>query len=168
MFYLKLILSSFILLAWSDTSMPDDERKEEILSKVNRIRASGCQCGSTYYAPAKPLVWHNTLYQSALSHAKEMSKYRYFGHYGVRGEDIGTRLDQFDYKWAVVGENLGEGQRSFDEVLRDWKDSPSHCKMLMDPRVKEMAVARHRQFWVQHFGKRLPKNASPKPRRNSR
>jgi hypothetical protein len=38
--------------------------------------------------------------------------------------------------------------------------------MLMNPKVEEMAVARYEKFWVQHFGKRLPKNVPPKTKRN--
>lgn len=157
MLFLEIVISLLISFNAPIYGVPDKEVRQEILEKVNAIRARGCTCGQKYYAPAAPLSWHNSLYQSALSHAREMARYSYFGHYGIRGEDIGTRVDRFNYPWEVVGENLGEGQRSFDEVLRDWVESPSHCKMLMDPRVKEMAVARYRRYWVQHFGKRVQK-----------
>ena len=108
--------------------------------------------------PAGEIIWNDTLFLSAMDHAKEMTRYNYFAHFSIRGEDIGQRLDKFGYDWLVAGENLGEGQKSFDEVLNDWQDSYSHCKMLMNPKVNEMAVAYHGRFWVQHFGKKLPPN----------
>ena len=106
-----------------------------------------------------PLKWNETLYKSALGHAKEMTRYNFFAHYSINGEDIGERLEDYGYDWQVAGENLGEGQKSFEEVLGDWLDSRSHCKMLMNPKVDEMAVATHGRFWVQHFGKQMPPNS---------
>jgi uncharacterized protein YkwD len=105
-----------------------------------------------------PLKWNETLYKSALGHAKEMNRYNFFAHYSINGDDIGERLETYGYDWQVAGENLGEGQKSFEEVLSDWLDSRSHCKMLMNPKVDEMAVAAHGRFWVQHFGKQMPPN----------
>lgn len=133
-----------------------EESKTSILKKVNRVRSTGCFCGRKYMPAAEPLDWNNTLYKSALGHAKEMTRYNFFAHFSINGDDIGDRLESYGYDWQVAGENLGEGQRSFDEVLQDWLDSKSHCKMLMNPKVTEMAVAYHGRFWVQHFGKKMP------------
>ena len=52
----------------------------------------------------------------------------------------------------MIGENIAAGQQSFDEALRDWMKSTSHCKMIMDSTVKEIGVARSGNYWVQHFG----------------
>lgn len=136
-----------------------------IVKKVNKLRARGCRCGGKRMPPAKPIQWNKTLYKSALSHAKQMSDYNFFAHYSIEGKDIGQRIEKFGYKWEVVGENLGEGQKNFDEVLNDWLESSSHCKMLMNPKVNEMGVANYGRFWVQHFGKELPKNATPTRRK---
>ncbi len=141
----------------SFTSTETEYRLEvnEILEKVNNLRSNGCYCGGKYMTPVHPLKWDKTLYRSALAHAKDMSNYDYFSHHSRKGEDIGMRLDKYGYTWQVAGENLGEGQRSFTEVLHDWKESKSHCKMLMNPKVEDMAVARYGKYWVQHFGKKI-------------
>ncbi|MEE9439236.1 MAG: CAP domain-containing protein [Saprospiraceae bacterium] len=136
----------------------DDSKKSSFLKRVNRIRTKGCFCGREYMESTHSLVWSDVLYQSALGHAKEMTRYNFFAHYSIDGNDIGDRLEQYGYDWQVAGENLGEGQESFGEVLSDWLDSKSHCKMLMNPKVSEMAVATHGRFWVQHFGKPIAKN----------
>lgn len=136
-------------------------KQDYILERVNAVRDHGCYCGETFMKPVKPVKWNSKLYKSALSYAKEMSKYGFFGHYGAQGQNIGERLDAVKYPWEVAGENLGEGQKTFDEVLRDWIASESHCRMLMNPRVTEMAVAKHKQFWVQHWGKQMPSGAVP-------
>lgn len=134
----------------------NNQSKVKILKKVNRVRTTGCFCGRKYMPATSPLIWNDTLYKSALGHAKEMTRYNFFAHFSIHGEDIGDRLEKYGYNWQVAGENLGEGQKSFEEVLNDWLDSKSHCKMLMNPKVNEMAVATHGRYWVQHFGKKMP------------
>jgi hypothetical protein len=34
--------------------------------------------------------------------------------------------------------------------------------MMMNPKMEEMAIAKHGKFWVQHFGKQIPKGATKK------
>ena len=125
-----------------------------MVHKVNQIRTSGCKCGGKKMPPVQEIKWNEKLYQSALSHAVDMRKNKYFSHFSRKGEDVGKRADKVDYNWMVIGENLAEGQTSFDEALSDWLKSPSHCQMIMDPKVNEMGVARSGKYWVQHFGKR--------------
>lgn len=137
----------------SSGDIPSDEIKNYMITKVNNLRARGCKCGSERMKPTTPLKWNDTLYESALSHAKEMNRYNYFAHYSLDGLDIGERLDKVGYKWVVAGENIAEGQKDFDEVLFDWIKSKSHCKMLMNPKVNEMSVAKSGRYWVQHFGR---------------
>ena len=154
-----LLLAIVCLVSFTAGEGINKTDQEYILDKVNRLRDRGCYCGKKYMSPAGTVKWDNKLYQSALSHAKDMDKKRYFSHFSRDGKDIGERLDRHGYNWQVAGENLGEGQKNFVEVLNDWKKSKSHCMMLMNPKVEEMAVAKYGKYWVQHFGKKLPKNA---------
>ena len=152
----------FLIFGWNtgvETSDIPDDVKQTIVSKVNEVRSKGCRCGGKYMPPVGPVTWNDQLYTSALSHAQDMYHNRFFDHYSSKGHDIGQRLDQIGYYWQHAGENLGEGQRTFDEVMKDWKASPSHCEMLMNPKVKEVAVARYKKYWVQHFGTRIPEGA---------
>lgn len=147
-----------VLISFCSFTPVDTEglvKVNEILNQVNDLRAHGCRCGARLMTPVQPVKWNKTLYRSALAHAKDMSINGYFSHQSKRGEDIGMRLDKYGYAWQVAGENLGEGQRSFKEVLNDWKHSKSHCRMLMNPKVEDMAVARYGKYWVQHFGRKI-------------
>lgn len=128
--------------------------KLRMIESVNEIRAKGCRCGRRYMEPAGPVKWNDILFKSAITQAKEMNEHDFFGHFDSNGLNIGERLDKAGYNWAVAGENLGEGQLTFEEVLQDWMDSYSHCTMLMNPKVDEMAIAKLDKFWVQHFGKK--------------
>ena len=155
----SLIIILLLLLPLETNTSVD---KDAVLSAVNTLRASGCNCGGEYQPPVGPVRWNKTLYTSARSHAREMHKYNFFSHYSRSGKDIGQRLTAIGYPWQVVGENIAEGQTNFAQAMKDWIKSETHCKMLMDKRVNEMGVARHKKYWVQHFGKQLPK-----PRSNS-
>lgn len=150
-----MLLSFVISFSWPE-GHPDVIVQSKIIEAVNKVREKGCYCGRKYMPPAEKVTWNNVLYQSALSHANEMKEYNFFAHFSKDGLDIGARLDRSGYNWLVAGENLGEGQRSFDEVLNDWIKSYSHCVMLMNPKVNEMAVAKVDKYWVQHFGKQMP------------
>ena len=136
----------------------DDEVKKMLL-RINKIRKKGCRCDGKYLRPVKQLKWSKLLYISAYKHAKSMHENDYFSHYSPDGKDIGDRLDMIGYKWQYAGENLAEGQKTFEEAMHDWIASPTHCNMLMNPNMEEVAVARYGNYWVQHFGKKMPKNA---------
>lgn len=151
-----------LLIPGGNDPLPDMMEKQSMLKSVNELRAKGCYCGKRYMPPAEPLVWNDTLYLSAIDHAMAMHKFNFFDHYSKDGKNIGQRLDDFHYPWQYVGENLGQGQTSFQEVLQDWINSRSHCRMLMNPRMKEMGVARYKNYWVQHFGTKLPTGAKRK------
>lgn len=150
-----------------EVSYSFDIDKEEIINEVNKLRAKGCYCGNDYQQPVGPVKWNQTLYDSAMSHAREMSKYNFFSHYSRSGKNLGQRLTKIGYPWKVVGENIAEGQRKFSQAMDDWIESETHCKMLMDKRVDEMAVARYKKYWVQHFGKQLPKQPQRYRKRSS-
>jgi uncharacterized protein YkwD len=127
-----------------------------MVASVNEIRLKGCYCGKRFMPPISKIEWNDELYKSAYFHAQDMNENHFFAHFSKEGLDIGARLEKIGYDWQVAGENLGEGQTSFDEVLRDWMNSYTHCKMIMNPKVNEMAVAKVGKYWVQHFGKQMP------------
>ena len=133
-----------------------DSRIEYILERVNRVRTRGCKCGSVWMEATNTVEWNTVLEQTAREHADQMDNYDFFSHRSLDGKNIGQRLDDAGYKWRYEGENIAEGQRSFDEVLNDWIESTTHCKMLMNPKLEEMGVASVGRDWVQHFGTKMP------------
>lgn len=152
-FFISIIFWLILGLHIPDPVFPENAERNHMIAEVNKIRSNGCFCGRRYMPPAGEVKWNETLYKSALHHAKEMEEFQFFNHFSKEGKNIGDRIEMHGYVWDVVGENLGEGQEDFDEVLRDWKRSYTHCIMLMNPKVDEMAVARYGKYWVQHFGK---------------
>lgn len=149
----------FYIVTFLIASFSVDTNSIEMVNQINKIRAEGCYCGDEYKKSVGPIRWNDTLYKSAMTHAKQMHKFNFFSHYSRDGKDVGQRLTAHGYPWQVVGENIAEGQVNFKQVLDDWIKSETHCKMLMDERVDEMGIARYKRFWVQHFGKQLPTDA---------
>ncbi len=156
------ILVFLILGSWNpsygQTEAEDRQQRFQkyVLYKVNQLRTEGCRCGRKRMKATHALTWNETLAYSAYLHAEEMDRYDYFAHKSIDGKDIGQRLDKIGYKWQYVGENLAVGQDTFEEAFQDWIDSPSHCKMLMNPDMKEMGLSKYGEYWVHHFGTQMP------------
>ncbi len=139
-------------------AQPPQKVIDRVVTTINEIRNDGCKCGKKYMQPVGPITWSDHLYYTASSHAEDMLENNYFGHISKDGRDVGDRFDDLGYNWQYAGENLGEGQDSFEEVVRDWLQSPSHCKMIMNADMKEMGLSKRGRFWVQHFGTTMPPN----------
>jgi uncharacterized protein YkwD len=135
--------------------------EKEFLRRINKARAEGCKCGASYMPPVEPLIWNNELQLSALGHAQDMSRNKYFSHVSKNGNKIKDRITAAGYTYTgfqsfTIGENIAFNQRSIREVMQGWLNSPSHCKNLMNPDFKEVGIAMQNYYWVQDFGGRIP------------
>lgn len=123
----------------------------EMLVAVNAARSAGQTCGDTRYPSTGELVWSDRLGAAAANHTADMFDHNYFNHQGTDGSRVGDRTSRAGYSWRVVGENIARGQRTVDEVVSDWLESPGHCRNLMDPRFSEMGAAEQGEYWTQVF-----------------
>jgi uncharacterized protein YkwD len=64
------------------------------------------------------------------------------------------------FAWQAAAENIASGDRSIDDVMRTWVESPLHYANLMDPRMVEVgfgfaadSATGTRTYWVQDFGR---------------
>jgi uncharacterized protein YkwD len=142
-------------------ALPDWEQAgQEILALVNATRAQPRTCGAQTYRPAPPLTWNPALGQAALAHSSDMAEHRYFDHQERDGSVAGDRAARAGYRWTRIGENIAAGQRSVEEAVAGWLDSPGHCSNIMNPAFSEMGAAyainpqnRNRTpYWTQVFG----------------
>jgi len=149
-----LILSFLgISIFWSSNvhAQPTKTSIRKVLGEINDLRASGCVCGGRWMPPVDKVSWDGGLYKVSNKYARYMAKYRHFDHVSKSGEDLGDRLDNAGYDWMTIGENLAHGYNDFFDVLQAWKDSPSHCKMLMHADMNKMGLSKHKMYWVQSF-----------------
>jgi uncharacterized protein YkwD len=123
--------------------------KTVLLQLVNDVRKKGCNCGDTYYAPAPPLKWNDQLENASQVHSTDMEKNRYFSHIAPDGSNGGERIRNAGYQWLVYGENIANGYKNEEEVIRGWIASPGHCKNIMNKDYTEMGIGRSGTYWTQ-------------------
>lgn len=152
----------FILLGFfisAEAQQAPEMTPDEMVALVNDLRAKGCKCGNKFQLRVGPVKWNPLLVASAEKQVQMMERHNLFAHIGPDGKDVADKMEEVGYRWNFAGENLGEGQKDFETVFRDWIASRTHCELLMDGRMEEMGVSRSGRFWVLHMGKQLPKNA---------
>jgi uncharacterized protein YkwD len=141
----------------SKTNTETGDFRIDMLAAVNAVRASGCKCGNKVMPPVPPLKWNSELEAAAIRHALDMAKHKHFDHIGTDGSEFDKRITEAGYLWQQIGENIAFGYDSIGEAMFGWKNSASHCRQLMSPKVNELGAARHGKYWVQEFGKQRGK-----------
>ena len=144
----------------SDSSGTLSKFQREFLYRVNKLRSSGCNCGNTYMSPVKPLTWNRMLEAAALSHARDMSRHKYFKHTSLSGKIVRKRIEDAGYtssgmRTFAFAENIAAGHPSIEKVMEGWVRSENHCKNIMNKNYKEIGVAESNLYWVQDFGMRI-------------
>ena len=139
------------LVAQGLIAQPSEESIRRVIDEVNDLRAQGSVCGGQWMPPVGRLSWDPGLHLVSNQYARYMAKYDHFDHVSREGEDLGDRLDKVGYEWITIGENLAHGYDDFYQVLQAWKESPSHCKMLMHPDMTKMGMSKHKRYWAQSF-----------------
>ena len=113
-----------------------------ILQRINTLRASGANCGSSgQFAPAPAVGWNAQLTQAADGHSQDMAAQNYFDHTSRDGRTFSQRIDATGYVWSTVGENIAAGYPSVDAVMDGWIQSAGHCANLMNANFTEIGVA---------------------------
>lgn len=141
----------FLIYSFSAQGQPSRQSIDKVLAEINSLRSKGCQCGNVYMMPVQPVKWDYTLYDVSMRYARYLYRNNLFSHRTKDGKTLGDRLDAMGYDWLRIGENLGKGYHDFYDVLKAWIESPSHCKMLMDPEVTDFGMSKHYDYWVQTF-----------------
>ena len=150
-----LLLSFFLLsLMYEDKSAygAGVNIREEMLSAINEVRASGVHCGERWYPPVPPLTWNVHLESAALRHSKDMYDNGFMSHTGSDGSSLGDRLRDAGYSYRMAAENVAWGQRSVSIVMSAWLNSPGHCANIMNADIIHVGAARVGDYWTQKFG----------------
>jgi uncharacterized protein YkwD len=141
--------------------LPDwPDAGQDILALVNAARARPRTCETQAFGPAGPLTWNPLLGRAALVHSIDMAQKHYFNHKQPDGSLPADRATAAGYRWVRVGENIASGQRTVEDAVASWLDSPGHCANIMNPAFTEMGAAyainpqnRNRTaYWTQVFG----------------
>lgn len=102
-----------------------DKMTQEIIDKTNEYRQEN---------GLNILEVDETLTTAANIRASELPQN--WSHIRPDGTKVFDWLKQNNYKYTFAGENLGEFQKTTDEVMQMWKDSPSHNENLLNSYTK--------------------------------
>lgn len=155
-----------IIITVAEPSEPDNttgSTVESMLAVINEARgiARDCDDGNGEY-PAQPaFAWSNSLAEIAMIHSMDMAREGYFAH------------DSLDKSWSSrvwpywsgsrIGENIAASShnRTDEQVVQLWLDSPPHCAAIMDSRFTHVGVGSGQDadngfdfhyFWTLDFG----------------
>ncbi len=146
----------------------EQTRKAAYISLLNLVRSKGRYCGNRYYKAAPILYWNEKLYKSAYEHTYDMAGSGVFSHYGsntisdwtaqvlhlLHPSFMTDRIRNNGYNYKYAAENIAKGFDSFEEVVDAWLKSPGHCANIMNPNLREFAVAKIAGYWTLEFGSR--------------
>ena len=131
--------------------------EQQVIRLVNLVRAEGAMCGGQRVDPVAPVRFSPDLACAARSYSEERAESGFFSHTDLQGRRAVARVRRAGFSAKSVGENLAWGQRTPEDAVRIWMDSPGHCRNLMGPHYRFTGVgvragAGGKLFWSQLFG----------------
>ncbi|MGA5218724.1 sigma-70 family RNA polymerase sigma factor [Streptomyces cinereoruber] len=123
--------------------------EEQVIALVNAERAKE-GCG--------PVTGNSLLARAAQGHSDDMAARDFFDHTNPDGAGPGERVTATGYGWSTYGENIAMGQRTAEQVMEAWMNSPGHRANILNCSFKELGVGLHTgdggPYWTQVFGAR--------------
>ncbi|WP_052088353.1 CAP domain-containing protein [Paenibacillus wynnii] len=115
---------------------------QQVVTLVNKERTA---------AGLKPVTGLDSLNKLAATKATDMRTNQYFSHtsptYGSPFEMMGT----FGITYRAAGENIAMGQKTPQEVMTAWMNSPGHRKNILSVDFNYIGVGFDNNYWVQEF-----------------
>ena len=104
-------------------------------------------------AGLKPLQMDENLMASARQKSADMSKNNYFDH---NSPTYGSPFDQMKangVSYRSAAENIAMGQRSAEEVVKGWMESPGHRQNILTPEFTHIGIGfdQNGNYWTQQF-----------------
>lgn len=92
--------------------------------------------------------------------SQDMINKNYFSHYSPTYGSPFDMIESFGIKFSAAGENIAMGQRTPQEVMNAWMNSPGHRSNILSPSYTEIGVGlakdkAGRCYWTQMFIKPL-------------
>lgn len=103
-----------------------------------------------------PYKHNQKLSQVARTKSEDMRDNNYFSHQSPKYGSPFEMMNQFGIEYQTAGENIAKGQRTPEEVVNSWMDSPGHRRNILSQEFTEIGVglAKNEQgetFWTQMF-----------------
>ena len=101
-----------------------------------------------------PLTLEPLLTAAACRQARDLSRGGPLTHQGRDGSDLGRRVSESGYAFALAAENLASGAPSPEETVGLWLASPGHRRNILTEEFRDAGIAYQGpgQVWVLVFG----------------
>jgi uncharacterized protein YkwD len=116
--------------------------QRRVLELVNAERAK---------VGAPPLALNAKLNLSAERYSNDMQTQGFFAHKGLDGTGLAERNRAAGYETGTGGENIAQGQKTPEDVVGAWMNSPGHRRSMLNPVYTEMGIGRVGDTWTQEF-----------------
>lgn len=115
---------------------------QQIVNLVNKERAA---------AGLSPVSALDSLNKVAAAKATDMRANHYFSHTSPTYGSPFDMMSSFGITYRAAGENIAMGQRSPEEVMTAWMNSPGHRANILNKDFNYIGVGFDNNYWVQEF-----------------
>ncbi|TFE03285.1 CAP domain-containing protein [Jeotgalibacillus sp. R-1-5s-1] len=100
-----------------------------------------------------PLSVDQTLAKTAKEKSLDMQRNNYFSHTSPTYGSPFDMMKQFGVQYRSAGENIAMGQRTPEEVVKAWMNSPGHRQNILSSSYTHIGVghAENGNYWTQMF-----------------
>ncbi|OWA37186.1 hypothetical protein B9G55_03710 [Saccharibacillus sp. O16] len=102
-------------------------------------------------AGLKPLTLQANVSRAAQLKAADMSKKNYFDHQSPTYGSPFNLLSLQKIPYRAAGENIAQGQRSPESVMKAWMNSEGHRANILNPNFTSIGAGYFNGYWVQLF-----------------
>lgn len=121
---------------------------------VNLVNAERAKYGLQSLAAKEDLT------KVAQVKAQDMYQSRYFSHTSPNYGSPFDMMRKFGINYLAAGENIAMGQKTPEQVMQDWLNSPGHRANILNTKYNEIGVGVYQSYsgygyiWVQEFVRR--------------
>lgn len=141
-------MASFVVRARDGVRAPErpvsNNYADQVIALTNQARVeNGLQ----------PLAMSTSLMQSAQFKTDDMAATRILSHDSPNYGGMQNILNRFNIAYSYAGENIAVGQRSPEEVVNAWMNSPGHRANILNSNYTQIGVgySSNGNYWTQHF-----------------
>ncbi|MBE6069144.1 MAG: serine protease [Clostridium lundense] len=99
----------------------------------------------------KPLTLNVELSKVARIKSKDMVDKKYFDHNSPTYGSPFDMMKSFGISYRAAGENIAYGQRTPEEVVKGWMNSPGHRANILNGNFTEIGAGFYNNYWTQMF-----------------
>ncbi|QWU14565.1 uncharacterized protein, YkwD family [Paenibacillus sophorae] len=115
---------------------------KQVVDLVNQERAK---------AGLAPLTALDSLNKVAAAKATDMRSNNYFSHTSPTYGSPFDMMRSFGVTYNYAGENIAKGQRTPEEVMTAWMNSPGHKANILNKNFNYIGVGFDNYYWAQEF-----------------